>query len=100
SARGPHRRRFVPDRLGILSLALWASASRARRDAGGTGSARGVVVSDGDHARRGSDAVATADAAVFSGGLAAILYRPSAHRAARNDVATPRSRGAMCPSYA
>src|SRR5712675_1447676 len=81
-ARGPHRRRSLPDRLGIVSLALWASAPRAGRDAGGTGGARAVVISDGDHARRGSDAVAAADAAVFSGGLAAILDRPILHRAA------------------
>src|ERR1700680_2188035 len=74
SARGPHRRRCLPDRLGIVSLALRASASRAHRDAGGTGGARAVVVSDGDHAWRGPDAVAGADAAVFSGGLAAILH--------------------------
>src|SRR5258706_3079294 len=66
SARSPHRRRSLPDRLGVVSLALRASAPRAGRDAGGTGGAGAVVVSDGDHARRGSDAVAAADAAVFS----------------------------------
>src|SRR5258707_15890481 len=82
SARGPHRRRSLPDRLGILSLALWASAPRAGRDAGGTGGARAVVVSDGDHAWRGSDAVAAADAAVFSARRAAILGRPILHRVA------------------
>src|SRR5258705_7826297 len=71
SARGPHRRRPLPDRLGVVSLALRASASRANRDAGGTGGARVVVVSDGDRARRGSDAMAAADATVLSGGLAA-----------------------------
>src|SRR6266403_6135110 len=81
-ARGPDRRRSPADRLGIVSLALWASASRAHRDAGGTGGARGVVVSDGDHARRRPDAVAAADAAVFSGSLAASFDRPMAHRAA------------------
>src|ERR1700676_4461192 len=74
SALGPHRRRCLPDRLGILSLAIRASASRAHRDAGGAGGACSVVVSDGDHARRGPDAMAAADAAVFSGGVAALLH--------------------------
>src|SRR4029453_18764821 len=38
--RAPHRRRYLPDRLGIVSLALRASAPGAGRDAGGTGGAR------------------------------------------------------------
>src|SRR5258707_2583955 len=70
-ARGPHRRRSLPDRLGIVSLALRASAPRAGRDAGRTGGAGAVVVSDGDHARRGSDAWAAADAAGVSARRAA-----------------------------
>src|SRR5438874_12198291 len=69
SARGPHRRRSVPDRLGVLSLALWASASRARLDAGGTGCARGVVVSGGDHGWCWSGALVAAVSAAFFGAL-------------------------------
>src|ERR1700694_293581 len=82
SALGPHWRWCLPDRLGIVSLALWASASRAHPDAGGAGGACAVVVSDGDHAWRGPDAIAAADAAVFSGGGAAILHWSIGHRAA------------------
>src|SRR6267142_6105704 len=65
SARTPHRRRADLDRLGALLLALRTSASRARRHAGGTGGARGVVVSHGNHARRRPDAVAGSDAALL-----------------------------------
>src|SRR5258705_13770005 len=76
SARGPHRRRPLPDRLGVVSLALWASASRANRDAGGTGGGRGVVVFGGGPARGGADGMGPAGAPVVSRGPAAIFRRP------------------------
>src|SRR3954451_11820242 len=75
SARTPHRRRSDPDRLGTVRLAFRTPASRARRHAGGAGGARGVVISHGNHARRRSDAVAGADAALLPDAIAAVLDR-------------------------
>src|SRR5258706_14641872 len=57
SAGGPHTRPSLPVRLGIVSLALRASAPGAGRDAGGTGGAVAVGTFCWGHTHRAASVV-------------------------------------------